>query len=310
MPQERQSRFFQAVRSALRRRLGVFQLSRRSWPLIAHLALFALAIMLPLLIFAALSLHVSIQAERRTLYDSTQWLADRISNNLEREMASIITLLNVLAQDSAFDRGDYQMLYMRAEEGLRGRSGDVLLFGRDSRPLFHTAFPFGAELPEVQGDGSGREVMRTGQARVSNLFLGEVSRQHRISVIVPIIRSSEVVGRMHLSLAPEDLTSLIAPWGMKPRWSFALADRNLRYLMSSDLTGSPVGSPLRAETAARLTQDGGRFRDLGHSGEASLMAYRRSTLVGWTALATVPIAVVEQPLTAVWRDITLTGIAA
>jgi len=310
MPREFLSRSFTAVSDAGSRAVTGWKTQPGSWALSTHLALLALAIMVPLLCLAGLSLKNHIGATRQALYQDARMLADTVAANVEREMASTITLLNVLAQDTAFDRGEYAALYRRAKEVLKGRNGAVVLFGLGSKPLFHTRFPYRTPIPQLASDAIGQVAMRTGRPFVSNLFLGRVTERQFFAAIVPISRAGTVVGRLHLVLEPQDVAKDIAPAATLPRWTYSVADQDLNFVLASDPKRHKTGQAVQPDFRAQMLSDAGQFRAADASGEILLTAYRRSSLVGWTAFATIPLALVEQPLAQVWNSFALAGFAS
>jgi PAS domain S-box-containing protein len=280
------------------------------WSLTTHLTVLAIAIMVPLLFLAGLSLRNHIEARRLALYQDAQHMADNLSANMEREMASVLTLLNVLAQDTAFDRKEFNTLYTRAKEGLKGRKGYVVLFGLDTRPLFSTRFPFGMPLPEPVDDGSAEQVMKTKHPLVSNLYFSRAAQRRVFSAIVPILRDDKVVGRLQLALEPQDLTEAVMPVGASPSWQYSLADRRFTYVTSSDPGAYEAGQPVQRSIVGLIKDDAGQFRAEIDAGRPLLTAYRTSPLIGWTAFVTAPLASVEQPLSEVWHKFTYIALAA
>jgi PAS domain S-box-containing protein len=286
-----------------------FRKKKDGWPLSLHIALLAVAIMLPLLLLAGLAISGHIETTRQTLYQDAQKIADGVAVSIEREIASVMTLLNLLAQDPAFDRREYGSLYTRAKEGLKERKGYVVLFGRDAKPIFSTRFDFGAPLPDISGDGTGEQVMKTRRPLVSNLYFGQAAQQQVFTTIVPILRGGKAVGRLQLVLAPADLADVITPAGMAAAWSYSIADRNLVYVVSSDPVRYPTAEAVKQSIVSRMTAESGQFRVATAAGEPLLMAYRKSSVTGWTAFATTPLVLVEQPLMRLWRNFTLAGSA-
>jgi PAS domain S-box-containing protein len=280
------------------------------WSIISHLVLLAFAIMLPLLLLAGLTINNHVEAARRNLYIDAQRMADNLTANIEREMASVLTLLNVLSHDTAFDRGDYRSLYQRAKEGLSGRRGYVVLFGLDYKPLFSTRFEFSADLPEANNDGTAEQIIRTKRATVSNLYFGRAAQRQLFTAIAPILRGGQVVGRLHLALEPQDLIAAIGSSGLVASWGYSVVDRNLVYVVSSDPARHPTGQPVESSVSSLMKGKAGQFRAAGPAGESQLMAFRTSDTMGWTAFATMPLEIIEAPLQAVWRNFALSGLIA
>ena len=294
---------------AFLRHSSPFQAPRTDgWPIISHLILLAVAIMMPLLLLAGLTINNHVETARRSLYQNAQRIADSVTANIEREMASVLTLLNVLSQDTAFDRGEYRSLYERAKEGLKGRHGYVVLYGLDYKPVFSTRFDFGASLPDSTNDGSAEQIFRTGRPVVSNLFFARASQRQLFTATVPILRDGQIVGRLNLALDPQDLTEAIASSGIEPSWGYSVADRNMVYVISSDPARYPTGQPVKMSVLGQMNGAAGQFRATNPSGE--LTAYRTSGTMGWTVFATTPLAIIEKPLASVWTNFALAGVVA
>jgi two-component system CheB/CheR fusion protein len=283
---------------------------RKGWSIRLHLVLLAVAIMAPLMFLAGLTINNHVETARRSLYLDAQRIADNVTANIEREMSSILTLLNVLAQDTAFDRGEYEALYNRTKEGLKGRRGIVVLFGQGDKALFSTRFDYGTNLPESSNDGTAEQILRTKRPQVSNLFFGRAAQRQIFTAAVPIMRGGQVVGRLNLALEPQDLTEAVALSGIEPSWGYSVADRNLVYVLSSDPTHHPTGQPIKKSIIEQMKSDAGQFRSVTASGEPLLTAYRKSAIMGWTTFTAIPLALVERPLEKVWTNFTLAGLVA
>jgi PAS domain S-box-containing protein len=282
---------------------------RDGWPLSLHITLLTVVIIIPLLMLAGLTISGHIATTRQSLHQDTQKVADGVVVSIEREVSSVMTLLNLLAQDTAFDRGEYEALYTRAKEGLKQRKGYVALVNREGKPLFSTRFEYGTPLPVNPADMTGDRVIETGRPMVSNVYFGRAAQQEVFGIIVPILRGGHAVGRFHLVLTPADFIEVVNPSGIVADWTYSIADRNLAYVLSSDPGNYPTAAPVKKEIVDRITADSGQFRVMTPAGEPLLMAYRKSSLTGWTAFSATPVALAEQPLMRLWRNFVLAGTA-
>jgi hypothetical protein len=271
MPDQKQFPRVSALQAVMGLAAGWLWRGRRDgWPLSTHLTLLAVAIMVPLLVLAGLGLNNHLEAARGALYQDAQRMADSLAANIEREMTSVLTLLSVLAQDTAFDRKEFDTLYLRAKEGLKDRKGYVVMFGLAPEPLFSTRFPYGTQLPPPVDDGSAQLVMETGKPRISNLFFGRTAQRRIFTAIVPIIRNDRVVGRLSMALEPQDIIDTVRPIGANPQWDFSIADRNFIYILSSDQRTHQTGQPVQASIVDQISTEAGNFRAEGEGGEPLL----------------------------------------
>ena len=279
---------------------------KASWPLSYHLIILALVTILPLLVLAGLSLRNSFHAEWGTAYQNAQRIADGVMARFDRELQIAITLLNVLARDTAFDRREYRLLYDRAKEGALDRKGDILLVAADDRVIFSTGSEYGAELPRATGgqDPKG-DTAKTVQPYVSDLFTGKVSNQPRFAVIVPIVRRGQVVGRLHLTIEPGELSAAVTDPGLPPEWQFALVDRAGKTVASSAAMAR-VGERIPQPFLAGARDNSGLFEVPAES-QSLLAAYRRSRVTGWLGYALIPLSAIETPFVRIWKEFLATG---
>lgn len=280
-----------------------------SWPLSTHLVALALAIMMPLLGLAALALLNSFDAQRKAAYESTQRMADGVAESFDREVGSVKTILNILAQDRAFDRGEFASLYEHVKEGLKGRSGNVALVRPDNTVIFYTRFPFATALPlAVPPDGGGELVAETLRPVLTDLFVAPASQTMLFATVAPIIRNGALVARLHFTLEPSELAGAIATPALLPGGAFALADGSGKTVLTNS---SLIESPERLPEAllAKVKGVAGVF-ETSLGGQALLVSYRRSQATEWTGFALMPISAIDAPLDMLWRDFLLTGAVA
>jgi len=101
----------------------------------AHLVIFGLAIVVPVLLYSAFLLHRYTQSvhasnERRALE-----IARALSADIDREITAIITTLETLATSRPLIYEDYADFYAQAREALRSRPWHVVLIGPNRQQL-------------------------------------------------------------------------------------------------------------------------------------------------------------------------------
>lgn len=277
----------------------------KSWPLSAHLIVLTLAIMLPLLLFTSFAINQSFEAQRETIHQNSQRMADGVAANLDREITSIITILNLLAQDSAFDRQDYAAMYNRGTEVLKGRAGQLLLVGKDNQPIFNTRYPLSASLPELKLPPGIEQILMQKRPAMTDLFEGRSSGRTLFAVIVPVIRDDELKARLHLSLEPSQLSRIMTESILLPDWRFAVSDRTGKIIVG-DAQFAVNGKVLPLQIQQQATKRAGNM--VVTTGEEPLLvSYRRSSMTGWLSMAAIPLATVETPLQKIWKRFMVAG---
>ena len=281
-------------------------MARRELAASYHLIILALAIILPLLVLAGLSLRNSFDAEWETTHENAERIADTAMACFDRDLLSAVTLLKLLARSPAFDRRDYRTLYDRAKEGVLDRKGDILLIGADDHVIFSTGAEFGADLPSAAAGRATTALAATPpQPFVTDLFIGNLSKQPRFAVIVPVVRGGHAVARFHLTMEPGELSAALTDPGLPPGWQFALADR-LGKTVASNAPVARVGEQMPKPLLDGAKQASGLLH-VPADGKSLLAAYHRSKLTGWVGYALIPLAAIEMPFVRIWREFMATG---
>ncbi len=279
---------------------------KASWPLSYHLIILTLVIIVPLLALAALSMRNSIDAEWETAHQNAQRIADEAISRFDRELVGAITLLNVLARDTSFDRREYHLLYDRAKEGMVDRKGKIELISTDGRVVFSTAAEFGADLPRTTSANlpSAATLM---QPFVTDLFAEKSTDQPRFEVVVPIMRRRQAIAALHLSIEPAELSALTNDSVLPPHWQFVLSDRQGKTVATSAALAR-VGEPMPASMLAGAHESAGSF-EVSADGQSWLTAYRRSQVTGWLGYALIPLSSIQTPFVLMWQHFLTTGLS-
>src|SRR5262249_59633062 len=117
---------------------------------------------------------------------------------VDRELDAAIQVLQTLATDSSVDSGDYRRFHQRARETLQYIAADnILLIDPQLQPLAVTSREWGEPLPKLRFDRFA-EALKRGQPVVSDLFVGQVSQQRQVALVVPVLRDGRTVARVEM----------------------------------------------------------------------------------------------------------------
>jgi len=124
-----------------------------------------------------------------------------------------------IATATLIDERGYARLRERAMQALKlSAAVNIMLFDTEMQVLMGATLPISTALPKVRHDPTP-SVIATGQPAVSDYFVGEISKQPRTAVAVPVLRDDKVAGRpLGLVLAnvigrsiAEPIQALVAP---------------------------------------------------------------------------------------------------
>ena len=129
-------------------------LSRRAYPLWVHLALFAVAILLPLWLALGAGVWMYVDHARRSYERQTLQLARKLGTDLDRRLTALGGMLQALATSPAIDTGDFARFQQQAA-AMAPPGGAIVLRDPSGQQLVNTLFPYGTPLPAT-GAGAVR----------------------------------------------------------------------------------------------------------------------------------------------------------
>lgn len=282
----------------------------------AHLIVLVAAAVLPLLLFAVVIVLQDL-AERREIMDrGMQDTVRALSLAVDGEVKTSLAVLQTLAASPYLDRGDLAHFHEICVRTMRDRpAAYVVLFDTSGKALVNSSRPYGVSLPNpltatrpagadprypevpLGGGDPVKNVLESGAAVVSDLFISLVTRGPRIGLDVPVVRAGELRYVLEMSIDAAELTRVLE--GQRPPADSVLALVDRRGIVIARTRDAPgrVGKPVAPELARQISAS-----DLGsgggHStkGTPTYRVHARSPLSGWTTSLAVSQSVALAPL--------------
>lgn len=278
--------------------------TKRSFTAFTYLALFGLAVTVPLLLMVGALLLQSASAQRAQLEARALQSVDALLSDIDRDLDRDVTILHTLATSPSVRTEDWPTFYEQAKAALQGRAYLVLV-DDTGRQLVNTYLPYGKQ-PAMTGDpDSVRQIVQTKQPVVSNLFMSLAVKKPVFNVSIPVLRDGRVSYVMSLGMLPDDLTALLTEEKLGPEWVSLVWDRKSIVLARSrnnpQYTGKPLPQNWREEDEAAAV------RATNLDGVEVLKASKRSPLSGWGVAVSVPYSLVTAGMR---NSLTLWGLAS
>lgn len=228
-------------------------------------------------------------------------LARSLSNATEARLASVIGAAEVLALSTALRSKDFVIFRERAEEYLQKYlpGSTLVVTDRAGEQKVNTALPVNAPLPNLIATSQIKRlhqlVLDKLQPGVSGVFVGQVLKEPRIAILVPVFFDGEPLYSLGITLHPELLKDVISRAQLPGDWTVAIFDQAgstvARYPAPQDLGQSASPTLLPA-----LEQKRDQFREtITHEGERVATAIAYSDQIGWSVALGVPSRSIETP---------------
>jgi PAS domain S-box-containing protein len=279
----------------------------------AHLVVFGLAIVIPVLLYSAFLLHRYTQSERASYERRALGIARALSADVDREIIAIITTLEALATSRTLAAKDFPSFHEQAQEALRSRpSWNVVLIDGTRQQHVNTRLPPGANLPKSGQPGLAVSdlVLQSKQPQISDLFPGTVAGRLIFAVGVPVRVGEDTPYALVMSLDPERLVELLKSAELPEGWLAGVADRKNINMARSHLAERFIGQPIPEQSLRQYgDREEGVITTTDLEGRQVLHAFHWSKMTGWRTAAWSPVPEVEAPLRRAWTTFMLSGAA-
>ena len=260
----------------------------------AYLAVMALAVLVPIILFSAIALSMLMQAEREAALRSLQETARATSLAVDRELSIAEARAKVLASAASLADGNFTAFHQRASIANRDGRSSSALFDESGRQLLNTLVPYGTTLPRHAHPEYLRDVLKSGVMRVSDLMSDAVAGGNVLTVDVPVILDGKQRFVLSQAFLPSELDVALRRSELPANYIIGIFDRNGVSIARSHRASEMVGKPVRKDLydASRAAPEG----VLQHNTRENIQVYdgyKRSSLSGWTVAVGVPVGVIE-----------------
>jgi len=282
--------------------------TRREWSVRARLLALALSIALP----AALALGLAAVEGWRVARARTDGVllarAEALASAVARELAQTRATLEALAAAPALAADDLEAFRRQVDALPLSRQERIVLTRSDGRMVVNSRFPQGTELPLHSDLDPVRRVFATGQPQVSDLYMGAMTREHFVSVDVPV-RGGDGAVRYDLSmgLVAASLVQVLTEQALPAGWRATLLDGRGTIVARSHGAAEFIGHPTMDEAMVAIRVGASPFDSPSQEGRPVRAAHAAVPGTGWAALVAVPREELSAPLRAGLRNAAFTG---
>jgi PAS domain S-box-containing protein len=285
---------------------------RRRLTLRCHLVLLVAVAVVPVVLFAAWTVLDMGKQQQRSVEGGLVTTVRALATAVEREIATSVRSLEVLATSDALTRDDLRAFHAHAERVLGINDVWYIVGLTDTRGqvAVSTARPFGWPLPWIGDRDYIQRVIASGRPVVSDVIDGRTTGQANIAVAVPVMRDGRLRYVLVAGISPQALERIISAQKIPADWISGVADRNqvliARNRDSEQFTGRELIAPLR-RAARAATAGTGRFPVA--DGPDVYAAWQHTPSLGWTVTLGVPVTTVDIALRRSMWKMVVVGVA-
>ncbi len=260
----------------------------------------ATACLLPGLFGTAALLWFHYEESRDQLIRQTAVTVRALRQAVDQQLMAVQSGAAILANAQALKQADLAGFHRVAREALgQAQLGtNLVLLDRAGRQVLNTAVDWGQPLDASPDRASVEAIFEQGvPSLISDLFIGPVSQQARISVAVPVQREGQILYALSIRMAPDQFSRLLLEQGLPAEWIAGIFDRQGIFVARTHQPEIYVG---RLASPGFLLQLDSQIEGVGstttHEGIKVVSFHSRSASTGWAVGVGIPNAVLERPV--------------
>jgi PAS domain-containing protein len=216
---------------------------------------------------------------------------------VDRELAASTRELTRLAQYPTLTEANLRSFHAYARELVAAHDGwtDLTLIDADGRELMAARSPLDS-APRLLDRAHHKEVFRTGQPALSDIFADARTAELSISLAVPVVRDGQVRWALAARFEPAVLARLLASQDVRPNMVAAIMDRNKLIVARNTLHDRFFGKSATADLqeASRVGTKGTAI--LTTLDNVRAFAAWEQVPMGWTLTVGIPQSQIDGPI--------------
>lgn len=272
------------------RQPNLFLQRLRSASIRANLAVLVVSCVLPVAVMAAFLISNFHEDEHAQLTANAISQARAMVAVVDKEFARTQAALQALGTSDHLTMGNLASFHSAASVALGNlRAENIVVLDLTGQLLLTTRVPFGTPLPRLASPPLLKQTLATGQPGVSDLFLNPVNDRQIFTIAVPVIRNGSIIYSLNATVAPSQLSSILAEQKLSQTWRAAIVDSTGHIVTRTHDQNKMVGRMVSQELTHHMSladEDG--FETTTLDGLDVLTVYSRSPGTKWYVVIGIP----------------------
>lgn len=261
------------------------------YPVRGTLLALVFACVIPAAIVSIVSVNERYRLEQERITRETVLLArDRVAR-LDQELSAVQSSLWALSISPSLVNGDLAEFHTLAREALKHQfATNYVLTDKDGRQLLNTLLPFGETLPNFGTPPELQGVFTSGNAVLTDLFYGAVTKQPMIAMGVPVYKGKDVVFSLNTAITSAKINAILSANPAPKGWVVAILDGKGTFIARTPDAERYVGQQAVPDLVqqALSNKKEGTLETATREGIVVLSAYSRSSLSDWSVAVGAP----------------------
>jgi PAS domain S-box-containing protein len=217
----------------------------------AWLAIFAVTAVLPVVLFASITLQRLSKAERQETLTHLERDTEGAANRVERYLLSLQQIATTVAASPVMLSGDLANAYDFAKRvSIDASISDIALIDPHGKLLFTTSRPLGSVLPPSHIQAVIDQAFAVKGPRTSDLFKDPVTGAYTVGVLTPVVAQGEVRFLLAVAVDASIVMAVLSEESLPKNWVGAVLDREDVIVARTNSPAKWVGQKTSSATSA------------------------------------------------------------
>jgi len=261
----------------------------------SRLALMALLVLVPLLIFSALAAKRLSDGTRENAIRAIKETANATALIVDRELQGVLSAVQVLARSPLLLDEKFAQFYDQAKATASGSSGWLIVYAPDGTQVLNTRLPYGAPLLTRPSPDELQHIIAAGRVHISGMVWSRALKKHMIFIDVPVTTRSGRSYVLSQAVYAEHFALAFKERDIPASWLVGIFDRNGMTIERSIRPKEFVGKPANPDTLRAIQSDADAI--LKHTIRGGIEVYdviTHSDISGWAIAVGVPVDEIDR----------------
>lgn len=276
------------------------QSDRYGYSVRAHLAIYTVALVTPVLLFAAFLFWQVAATERARIEGDASDGSRSVAAALDRELAGLFASVDVLAMSADLQSADFEAFHRQAAALDRRQNITMILTDMSGQQVVNSQQSWGSALPRTNVPFD-RAALQTGRPFVTDLYRGAVTGTPVFAIVTSVMKEGQPAYVLIFALDLDRLTRLLQDGDIPQNATASIVDRN-GIVMAHNNNPKIVGRQASRDFMESAGGRRGSWTGTTLDGVGVFATYARSALSDYRVAVGIRTSDLNAPL---WRSIGL-----
>ena len=270
-------------------------LEQAGWSVRRHLAVFTIALIVPILALLGFVLYRFADNERTRLEGEATDYSKSIALALDRDFTGLSAALNVLSTSAYLAQGDFEGFREQSTRALEGQGITTVLVDLDGRQLVNTRLPAREPLPK-SGVAFDKARLASGHPFATDMLTSQSAGARQFLVARGVKLDGDLKYALYLAVPLTRLQDILRGLDLPAHYTATIVDGKRVIMARTRAADTYVGQSAPESLVEALKRGNGTWDGATMEGTPVFSSFQRSWLSGFSAVVGINTSDLDAPV--------------